>query len=61
MASGMSGASASPLDVAPEPAGNQQGNIKNRARERVLLNRNQNRFHDTTSVAFGQSEHSEHT
>jgi hypothetical protein len=41
--------------VAREPAGNQQGNIKNRARERVLLNWNQNRLHDPTSVAFRAS------
>jgi hypothetical protein len=38
--------------MAPEPACHEQGDIKNRARERVLLNRNQNRFHDPTSVAF---------
>ncbi len=36
------------LDMAPEPACHQKGNIKNRARDRVLLNRNQNRFHDTS-------------
>ncbi|MGF9765088.1 hypothetical protein AAII07_59605, partial [Microvirga sp. 0TCS3.31] len=38
-----------------EPACHQKGNIKNRARDRVLLNRNQNRFHDPTSVAFQAS------
>jgi hypothetical protein len=44
------------LNVAPEPAGDQQGNIKNRAHECMLLNWNQNRFHVTTSVAFQASQ-----